>query len=108
MENRFFQVDYFLRTIRIARINCVKGTTMPAIAMRKLTILVSEEFYQGLLKTAGPRKIGVFIENALSDKVATQHNLEIGYKAMAQDEQREKEAKQWLQISGETLSDEAW
>lgn len=81
---------------------------MAAIAMRKLTISVSEEFYQGLLKTAGPRKIGVFIENALSDKVATQHNLEIGYKAMAQDEQREQEAKQWLQISGETLNNETW
>ena len=108
MENRFFHVDYFLRTIRIVRNNYVKGQSLTAIAMRKLTISVSEEFYQGLLKTAGPRKIGVFIENALSDRVATQHNLEIGYKAMAQDEQREQEAKQWLQISGETLNNETW
>lgn len=81
---------------------------MTAIAMKKLTISVSEEFYDGLLKTAGQRKIGAFIENALSDKVATQKNLENGYKAMAQDQEREKEAKEWLQISGETLNHEAW
>lgn len=70
------------------------------LTMKKLTISVSSEFYEGLLRTAGQRKIGSFIERNLSDKVATKASLEAGYKAMAQDEEYNQEANEWVAISG--------
>lgn len=82
--------------------------TTATIPMRKLTISVSEDFYEGLLRSAGPRKIGAFIEKNLESKVATKKNLDAGYKAMAADQEREKEAKEWVAIAGETLPNETW
>lgn len=79
-----------------------------AVPTKKLTISVSADFYDGLVRSAGPRKIGAFIEKHLGALVASKTNLKAGYEAMAADTQREKEAQEWLQISGETLNHEAW
>ena len=79
-----------------------------ATLTHKLTISVSQEFYEGLLRSAGPRKIGAFIESRLKDQVATTRRLEEGYKAMGADAESEREAREWSKLSGETLNDEAW
>lgn len=76
---------------------------------RKLTITVSEDFYLGLKRSAGLRQMGRFIEKHLSSIVATTSNLEAGYKAMAQDKEREAQAKEWCEnLNGGTLANDAW
>lgn len=71
--------------------------------MRKLTISVSEDFYQAPLRTAGARKMGAFIETHLNKIVASENNLAAGYRTMAQDKEREAAVEEWLQLSGKTL-----
>ncbi len=78
------------------------------VSTKKLTISVSSDFYEGLLRSAGSRKIGAYIEKQLGSLVASRANLKAGYQAMAADKQRESEAREWLQIGGETLKNEAW
>ena len=79
-----------------------------AVPTKKLTISVSADFYEGLVRSAGPRKIGAYIEKHLGALVASKNNLRVGYQAMAADKEREKEARDWMRISGETLNHEAW
>lgn len=71
---------------------------------RKITINVSESFYQALVLAAGPQDLGSFIESSLGDLIHTEKNLAAGYAAMAADEAREKAARDWLQIAGKALS----
>lgn len=78
------------------------------VPTKKLTISVSADFYEGLLRSAGPRKIGAYIEKHLGALVASKNNLKAGYQAMAADKEREKEAHEWMQIGGETLKDATW
>ncbi len=77
-------------------------------SMKKLTISVSSEFYEGLLLTAGSRNLGAFIEQNLTPRVAAQSSLEAGYQAMAADERYNREASEWTAMSGETLPKETW
>ena len=81
---------------------------MPRSAMtRKLTITVSTDFYEGLVRSAGRRKIGAFIEKYLSPLVASDANLCAGYRAMAADAERENQAKEWCSaLSGNSLKNE--
>ena len=74
-----------------------------AVPTQKLTISVGTDFCAGLLRPADSRKIGAFTEKHLGSPVASETNLKAGYEAMAADKQREKEAREWLQVSGETL-----
>ena len=78
------------------------------VATKKQSISGSSDFYQGLLRSAGSRKIGAYIEKQLGSLVASRANLKAGYQAMADANQRESEARAWLQIGGETLTNEAW
>ena len=73
-----------------------------AVPTIKLTISVIADFYDDLLHAAGPRKIGAFIEPIVASKTY----LKVGYEAMAADTQREKEAREWLHISGEPLKNQ--
>ena len=80
-----------------------------AYLTKKLTITVSADFYDGLVRTAGPRKVGSFIEKNLTPLVATKANLAAGYKAMAADAERERQACEWCNsLAGETLKNETW
>lgn len=80
-----------------------------ATATKKLTVTVSAGFYEGLVRSAGPRKVGAFIEKHLAPLVASKANLDVGYKAMAADKEREQQASEWCAaLTGETLKDEAW
>jgi predicted CopG family antitoxin len=79
---------------------------------KKLTITVSDEVYEGLHRRIGPRRISRFI-----DELARRHVLEKpetfrgsladAYRAMAADEEAEREAHDWTEsLIGETMPDE--
>jgi hypothetical protein len=61
---------------------------------RKLTITIAEEVYDGLYRRIGPRKISRFLESLARPHVVDEY-LEAEYRAMAEDEVREKEALEW-------------
>ena len=68
---------------------------------KKLTITIDEQVYEGLYRVVGARRISQFIESLLRPHVVD-HNLDEAYKAMAQDEAREKEA---LELSESVIGD---
>ena len=63
---------------------------------KKLTITVDEEVYDGLHRIVGRRRISQFI-NELAKPHVVEHGLQEGYRAMAADEAREREAKEWVE-----------
>jgi predicted CopG family antitoxin len=72
---------------------------------KKLTIMVDEEVYNGLHKVIGPRRISKFVEELVRPHVV-RPNLEAGYAEMAEDEQREKEALEWAEITFKDIAHE--
>ena len=60
--------------------------------LRKLTITVDAEVYEGLHSVIGPRRISRFLNDRDRPHVVGQ-NLAAGYAAMAADEAREAEAE---------------
>ncbi len=64
--------------------------------VRKLTITVDEDVYEGLYNRVGRRKISRFL-NDLARPLVSESYLEEGYRAMALDEAREREAKDWIE-----------
>ena len=79
------------------------------VRTRKLTITVTTDFYEGLVRSAGHRKIGAFIQKHQTPLESSNDNIEAGYRAMAADAEREKQAKEWCSaLTGETVKDEAW
>lgn len=71
--------------------------------MKKLTISISEEVYEGLYAKIGKGSISRFLDQLARPHVVEQE-IEEGYKAMSQDETREQQAQDWT--TG--LSNEAW
>lgn len=63
---------------------------------RKLTITVDEEVYEGLHRVVGRRRISRFLTELARPHVV-QDDLEAGYRAMAADEEREREAADWIE-----------
>lgn len=63
---------------------------------KKLTIMVSEQVYEGLYGVIGPRNISRFIEGLVRPHVVMD-DLDASYSAMAQDEQREAVALEWTE-----------
>ena len=63
---------------------------------RKLTIMVSDEVYQGLHRTVGRRRIGQFLEKLARPHVVPE-DMEAAYREMASDEHREREAHDWTE-----------
>ena len=61
---------------------------------RKLTITLDEEVYEGLWRRVGKRRISNYIENLVRPHVMDS-SLDNGYKAMADDAERETEAAEW-------------
>jgi predicted CopG family antitoxin len=64
--------------------------------MQKLTLTISDNFYNSLYQVAGKRNISKFIEEKLAP-IIEPANLEAAYQAMAADELREKEAQEWCE-----------
>ena len=61
---------------------------------KKLTISIDEQVYQGLHEVIGSGRISKFIEKLVRPHVLKQ-NLEVAYKEMAADREREAEADEW-------------
>jgi predicted CopG family antitoxin len=72
---------------------------------KKLTITVDDEVYAGLHSVVGRRRISRFI-NDLARPHVLQGDLAAGYRAMAADEEREREAAEWVEgVTGEIADD---
>lgn len=63
---------------------------------RKLTITLDEEVYLGLHRHIGNRKISQFIEDLARPHVIDD-DLQLAYKEMGADEDREREAGEWIE-----------
>jgi predicted CopG family antitoxin len=66
---------------------------------RKLTITVTDEVYQGLLHTVGRGQISGFIDRIVRPYVVDDLALEQDYRAMLEDEEREREALEWIEAA---------
>lgn len=62
--------------------------------VRKLTITVDEDVYEGLHARIGARRISRFL-NDLARPFVSQAAMLQGYRDMAADEAREREADEW-------------
>ncbi len=75
---------------------------------KKLTITVEEKIYKDLQKVVGSGKISSLLnelaKNHLKRK-AMEKYLDEGYKAMAADKEREKEAREWCGGFDNSLKD---
>ena len=72
---------------------------------KKLTITVDDEVYAGLHSVIGRRRISRFL-NDLARPHVLQAELAEGYKAMAADEEREREATEWVENLTADIADE--
>ncbi len=75
--------------------------------LKKLTITIDEEVYDGLYATVGPRHISRFIEDLVRPHV-TALDLAAAYKEMAADEAREAEALAWAEATVGDTGDATW
>ena len=73
---------------------------------KKLTITIDEKIYERLYEVIGPRRISRFIKDLVRPHVIP-HDLKDAYRHMAQDEEREKEAREWAEATVHDVSDEA-
>lgn len=74
--------------------------------VKKLTITVDEDVYEGLRSKVGPRRISRFL-NDLARPLVTEDALLEGYRAMAGDGVREKEALEWVEgVIGDATCDD--
>ena len=72
---------------------------------KKLTITIHEEVYAGLHDIIGRRNISQFIESLIRPHVIDK-DLEAAYCQMAQDQEREAEALEWIEGTLGEVSDE--
>jgi predicted CopG family antitoxin len=72
---------------------------------KKLTITVDDEVYDGLHRVIGPRRISRFL-NDLARPHVTGCDLLEGYRAMAADEEYEREAAEWVENLTGDVADE--
>lgn len=63
--------------------------------VRKLTITVDEDVYDGLHQRIGARRISRFL-NDLARPLVSEAALLQGYREMAADELRDREANEWV------------
>lgn len=63
---------------------------------KRMTISIDEAVYDGLVRMIGRRKISRFLEDLARPLVVTD-DLEAGYRAMAEDAQRERDAHEWCE-----------
>jgi len=72
---------------------------------KKLTITVDDEVYEGLHHVVGRRRISRFL-NDLARPHVLPDDLAEGYRAMAADEQRERDALEWAENLTGDIEDE--
>lgn len=72
---------------------------------RKLTITVDDEVYHGLHSVVGRRRISRFL-NDLARPHVMPCDLVDGYRAMASDAEREREAAEWVEALSADIAHE--
>ncbi len=73
--------------------------------VKKLTITVGDDVYDGLYRKIGPRRISRFLESLARPHVLEDH-LAAAYEDMAADEVREAEAGEWAEGLISDVADE--
>jgi hypothetical protein len=73
--------------------------------MKKLTISIDADVYDGLRSRIGPRRISRFL-NDLARPHVTAQGLELAYADMAGEEAREAEAAEWSEALIGDVADE--
>jgi predicted CopG family antitoxin len=73
---------------------------------KKLTITIDDEVYAGLHHVIGRRRISRFL-NDLARPHVTRQDWADGYRAMAADEEREREAEEWVEGLTEDIAGES-
>ena len=76
------------------------------IMHRRMTITLDEAVYEGLYRTIGKRRMSQFIEDLVRPHVLDS-TLDAGYRAMAADQEREDEAREWSNALTKDMADEA-
>jgi len=74
---------------------------------KKLTISIDESVYKGLYERIGSRKISKFIEDLVRPHVINK-DLDLSYKQMSEDMEREDQALEWAEATLGDFSDETW
>ncbi len=74
---------------------------------KRLTITLDADTYTRLQKTVGRRHVSRFIGDLVRPHLADR-KLEAGYKEMAQDKAREKEALEWSEATIGDIGNEPW
>ncbi len=72
---------------------------------KKLTISIDETVYKGLYERIGSRKISKFIEDLVRPHVINK-DLDLSYKQMSEDTEREDQALEWAEATLGDFSDE--
>lgn len=64
---------------------------------REVVITIDDEIYEGLERRAGPEGVGGLIERLVRPLLVAERDLDLeaGYLAMANDDEREREAAEW-------------
>lgn len=73
---------------------------------KKMTITLDEAVYDGLWRTIGKRRMSQFIEDLLRPHVLSSA-LDDGYRAMAEDQEREMDAVEWCNALSKDMTNEA-
>jgi predicted CopG family antitoxin len=72
---------------------------------KKLTITVEDEVYAGLHSIVGRRRISRFLNDLARPHVLSRELAE-GYRSMAADEERERDAEEWIEnLTGDIADD---
>ena len=66
------------------------------ISKKKVTLMLDEQVYNALRKKVGGRGIGAYLSQ-LARPYVVESDVEAGYKAMAEDEAYEVQAKEWIE-----------
>jgi hypothetical protein len=64
---------------------------------RELTITLPDDVYDELRRRAGQDDVGTYIQQLVCAPVYSEQDLEEGYRAMAADTEREREALEWIE-----------
>ena len=74
---------------------------------KELTITLEQDVYEGLYALVDPLQISRFIEDLIRPYVLYA-DLDEAYAQMAQDEERESDALEWVEACIGDIDDETW
>jgi hypothetical protein len=78
---------------------------------RQLTITLPDDVYDELRRRAGQDDVSSYIEQLVRPRVPSEHDLyglEEGYRAMADDTEREREALEWIEAAPDDALPSRW